>query len=954
MDEKMDVVIVISDDDNTEEDSANGGDDSEDIEQSTEQHAELTSDQLSLQYERDLEMAIELSLQTNLAATASSSSESRKSAKRALMHNRTWCNIRQEKQNLKQRPGSATERVSTPTVDDDSDDLPDLDTNEECIYVQVYEEEINDDSDCMIVEDSYQVVSGCTGITKNKGSVPEKTVKNEYKKLAVTSTDTKHKSEKTSYTVQSDSDRGIDFEKTMESKTGKALDSSKTSSGETDSPEPSDKETDSSKNGRKKLPILSLEGRAKLANILKTVNPRNLQKSKSVEESSKGQSATGHSSKSKEKWPFTIERHFSDILSGGSPLENDTGVHLRRNSPDKIKTNWKSSNPATLSPPVLPKGSFQPITSSPGQEHPPLLQPQVTKPSLGQEHLSLLQPQVTKPSAFANYTSTKSPGSSPTPSKRLKLGRHSSTGGVSDKITKNNFQIVNMKLGKSLSFEANIPKRRVIRRPSEVVLEGWNSKCTDVRNFFKPIPSSSSTSEMPTRTLKDWQNLKPFNVEFPVNEGLEDSLSLKLSKMHIDTIGVCFEEEGPYCLRHAIKFTHDFSLKYAPTGDIIKQMLYKGIIENNQVDLIYSSYRTLKLIQQKYPGIIQIDWDTIKLVMDTVNLGLSFIQQDVVVLLRASLFLQLTVTCYEDELYNRDVVDPKGLRQSMAYRSLTSDSLSYTGGVKQLTNWIVCCLTYGEFQEVQEISSPFFRERNPDKHQPNPNPEENVILRQELRKLLPLLQRLLKIAIEINLSSSDCARTCATELMKSFVYLSLSYKKLLLQTMQSNLLQFKLVSLMLENYCDCDAFSYYEFPSSVRDVVESLFQAQPPRMMNTPPTTPQSEEEAGDGDGEHGGRYVPKVSSVAVEELAMLQYYALQSYLQCSKAKSHIPLRVRVKSAEKEFGSLSAENLKELEKLPGHVEELRGHYLQLAIDLTQDTEKYLMMMLCLKDVTVKC
>ncbi|XP_033756437.1 uncharacterized protein LOC117339132 isoform X2 [Pecten maximus] len=877
MGEKMDAVIVISDDDISDEDSANDGDDSEENKQSTE----------------------------SMAESSSSSTEPKKLSKRASMNNRTWCNIRQEKHNSKHKSASSTDQIRTPTIIDESDDLPDLDSNEECIFVQVFEEEINDDSDCMIV-DEWDAGS------PTKNSNVGKPVNNDCTRSAFTSLNNKRKLENKNYTPGKDLIEGTSSDKIEKSVTSKKLDFTETICEKTESSQKNE--------GCRKFPVLSSEGRAKLANILKTVNPKSLQKSKSVEQASKEDSASG-SPKTQDKWSFTIERHFSDILSGGSPQGKTTS---EENSPEKIHS------PSYLSPPKLSNGSFQPITSSPMREHPPVLEPEITKPS-----------------AFSNYRPSKSPGTSPTPSKRLKLGRCVSA----TTTVKNNYEIVNMRLGKSLSLESDVPKGRTIRTSSDIVLNSWNSKRSDVRNFFKPIPSSSSVADTPTlstRTLKDWQNLRPFNVEFPTKAGLEDSLSMKLSKMHIDTIGVCFEEEGPYCLRHAIKFTHDFSLKYIPTVDIVKQLLFKGILENNQVDLMFSSYRTLRLIQQKYPGTLQIDWDTLKLVIDSVNLGLGFVKQDMVVLLRTSLFLQLTVACYGDELYNCDVVDPKGLRQSMAYKSLTFDSASYTGGVKQLTNWIVCCLTYGEFQEVQEISSPFFRERNQDIH---PNQTEDVILRQEVRKILPLLQRLLKIAIEINLSCSDCARTCASELIKSFVYLSLGYKKLLLQTMQSSLLQFKLVSLMLENYCDCDAFSYYEFPSSVRDVVENLLQAQPPRMMNTPPTTPQSEEEEGGGDGV--GRFVPKVSSVAVEELAMLQYYALKSYLQCSKAKSHVPLRIRVKLPEKEFGSLSPESMKELEKLPSHIEELRGLYLQLAIELTADTEKYLMMMLCLKDTTVK-
>ncbi|XP_069140540.1 uncharacterized protein [Argopecten irradians] len=885
---KMDPIIVISDDECTES------------EENDEEKPGRTSDTQTLDFERDMELAIRLSLmqRNNKPGSSSSASHSENpgssssevqsekpsNSKKASMHNRSWCKIRPKLKRMKQGSESPNQQICI----EDSDELPDLNSDEECIYVKVFEGKINKDSDCKVVEEDMHNDSDC--------KVVDGEINNDSDCMIVDETDTESISG--SNTVQP-----MSIEPTTST-----FSSSNKPDGSKTSESTQAEEAKSSKSGRK-IPFLSSEGCARLSRILKTVRHKNLQKSKSVEEKSKEENSP---SCTPETWPFTIERHFSDILSGNSPK----GRSDEKRSPETVQA------PASPTLSVnIPSESFRPIKCSPILEH------------------HGIEPQ----SAFSDYlpaTSTPVTSRSPTPSKRLKLCRSI---GAKPTEVKNPFEIVNMRLGKSVEF--TIPKRRTLRLSGDTLTASSNP--SDMRRFFEPIPSSSQdVTALTVNTLKNWQNNKPFNAEFPSKDSTEDSLSLKLSRMHVDAIGINFEEEGSYCLRQALKFTHDFSLKYIPTVDIVRQLLYKGIIENSELDLLFSSHRTLRWIQQRYPDTVQIDWDMLKQVMDSVNFGVGFVQQDVVVLLRTSLFLQLTVACYEDDLYNRDVVDPKGLRQSMAYKSLTFENSSYTGGVKQLTNWIVCCLTYGEFQEALDISSPFFHEQNQDIDQ-----NQDVISRQEVGKILPLLQKLLRIAVEINRSCSDCARYCASELMKSFVYLSQGYKKLLLQTMESSLLQFKLLSMMLENHCDCDSFSYYEFPSSVGEVVENLLLAHPPRMMNTPPTTPQSEEEEGGGD--RAGRFTAKVSSVALEELAMLEYYTVKSFLQCSKAKSHIPLRRRTRLPSKEFGSLSQESLKDIERLPCYIEKLREHYLKLAIDLTPDTEKYLWMMLCLKDVSVR-
>lgn len=204
----------------------------------------------------------------NVSTSASSNSSSvtgmelKKSSKKASMGNRTWCNIRQEKQCLK-----STE--TGPITIDDWDDLPDLEMNEvECIYVKVYQDVCDDNSDCYIIDDD---------------EIPEKKPR--------------RKSE--------DVDTGRGKARTEESS------SVSKSSDQCNDPH-SQELSDSGKEKRKNF--LSVQGRAKLADIFRKTH-KTLKQSKSLEEQRKVDKASvGEPVKPKE-WSFVMDRHFSGIYN---------------------------------------------------------------------------------------------------------------------------------------------------------------------------------------------------------------------------------------------------------------------------------------------------------------------------------------------------------------------------------------------------------------------------------------------------------------------------------------------------------------------------------------------------------------------------------------------------------------------------------------------------------------
>lgn len=63
--------------------------------------------------------------------------------------------------------------------------------------------------------------------------------------------------------------------------------------------------------------------------------------------------------------------------------------------------------------------------------------------------------------------------------------------------------------------------------------------------------------------------------------------------------------------------------------------------------------------------------------------------------------------------------------------------------------------------------------------------------------------------------------------------------------------------------------------------------------------------------------------------------------------KGHNVLRRKSIMRKEELNSLSSEDERDLRQLPARVEELRGHLLTLTGDLTEATDLYLNLMMCL-------
>lgn len=455
-----------------------------------------------------------------------------------------------------------------------------------------------------------------------------------------------------------------------------------------------------------------------------------------------------------------------------------------------------------------------------------------------------------------------------------------------------------------------------------------------VRRKTDEAASSSKTlyEEKPSlsNSFSVMEVLKPLRINI-MTDDVDITLCQAMSNLHVNTVNSCFEE-GTDFLDQGLQFIHDYLESHRIPQSMFKDIVMRGLLGSRDTQLMLKSYKIILLIHEKHPEVFsELDWDFLKLFMDELSIGRGLWNQEPLILHMVGLFLKVFVRSFEEELYRVDFKDPKAIRQTSVYKTISYDS-GYLN-LKELVNWIRCSITSGEYPEVQDTVYLGHLE-------PDINVGDAHLQRSEIPKILPLLQRLLSLGISVSSSPLECAKLISSELLKTYIYLtSVKQKRLLIETISSNVLRFRLISLVLLK----DSFLGVDFPQDLQTIYECYYCAPPPRYFPlTPPTTPQSDDE-----NEGTVPQVEHYSPVQVEELAMILYYVTQSYLQCKKRKGHNVLRRKSIMRKEELNSLSSEDERDLRQLPARVEELRGHLLTLTGDLTEATDLYLNLMMCL-------
>ncbi|CAG2186836.1 unnamed protein product [Mytilus edulis] len=450
-------------------------------------------------------------------------------------------------------------------------------------------------------------------------------------------------------------------------------------------------------------------------------------------------------------------------------------------------------------------------------------------------------------------------------------------------------------------------KKRRRKNKMRKIVKKEDSDCGQITSYF-----SSVKKDIHKKCF--WQRLKSNIVNSRMDNDIENVLVGAFSQFHINTVEGCWEDEqNPSFMRHGLKFLKNFSKSYSPPPELIERVIEQGIMTSSSLELLKESVDCLMLVYDKYPEMLHIDFKHLQDSLECLNFGKSFSDQSHLLVRKTVYLLKLVILFYEYELTTRNVSDPKAMRKTASYKALSYDC-GFNNVKELIVNYIVPLLHHEQtFQN-------------------------------EIPEILPLLQKLLHISVEVSSNCNAAARAIALELSKPYCYLpTIDHKKLYIQTLESSLLRYYLVTVVLERQCENTA-PCYDFPCRFQDVFNCFFQAYPPTNISTPPTTPQSEDDSMDGYNPNSTAGYPAIN---VEELLMLLFEVLQCYVQCEQDKSIATLRRRAYMKKEDFTMQLTDKDKDL-ILQG-IEELRGRVLTLTPDLTPVSEKYLQLMLCVVD-----
>ncbi|CAC5389297.1 unnamed protein product [Mytilus coruscus] len=448
-------------------------------------------------------------------------------------------------------------------------------------------------------------------------------------------------------------------------------------------------------------------------------------------------------------------------------------------------------------------------------------------------------------------------------------------------------------------------KKRRRKNKMRKIVKKEDSDCGQITSYF------SLKKDIHKKCF--WQRHKSNIVNSRLDGDLENALVGAFSQFHINTVEGCWEDEqNPSFMRHGLKFLKNFSHSYSPPPELIERVIEQGIISSDSPELLKESVDCLMLVFDKYPEMLHIDFKHLQDSLERLNFGKSFSDQSHLLVSKTAYLLRLVILFYEYELTTRNVSDPKAMRKTASYKALSYDC-GFNNVKELIVNYIVPLLHHEQtFQN-------------------------------EIPEILPLLQKLLHISVEVSSNCNAAAKAIALELSKPYCYLpTIDHKKLYIQTLESTLLRYYLVTVVLERQCENTA-PCYDFPSRFQDVFNCFFQAYPPTNISTPPTTPQSEDDSMDNYPNSTAGY----PAINVEELLMLLFEVLQCYVQCEQDKSIATLRRRAYMKKEDFTMQLTDKDKDL--IFQGIEELRGRVLTLTPDLTPVSEKYLQLMLCVVD-----
>ncbi|ESO95161.1 hypothetical protein LOTGIDRAFT_232233 [Lottia gigantea] len=417
------------------------------------------------------------------------------------------------------------------------------------------------------------------------------------------------------------------------------------------------------------------------------------------------------------------------------------------------------------------------------------------------------------------------------------------------------------------------------------------------------------------------------NVKFSA-ASIVNNLVESFSAMHIYSLEAAMEE-GDAFFDCSLDILKGFVAQNKPTVKVLNDILFKGLLGKYSVYICVKCYNILRFVWQTYPDLIQIDWDVL---CDKIG-GVTYqSNSSCTTNLQSGLLLHLYVFGFEINIFQNSIRNRSKLMRTFAFRLLSEDCAF--SNLKLIITWIEFCINSSSHEGITEA---FLQG---EAQMPVELTEKHLINFDAPYKLLPDLNRLLEIGIDISKNCLDASRRIASELEKTYIYASdLKQKKILIHLVCSDLLRLKLIQRVMEDYCEGIVPTPTNFPLSFTRLKDGYFSARPPRSpLCTPPQSPNN------GEFHGNGNVVSDYTPESVEELSLLVYYAAKSFLNCNKRCLHDPLHQRIFQKNLDDVDKIA-----LETLPERAMEFYRHLQHLNPELTPAAQQNCIMLTCLSE-----
>ena len=266
-----------------------------------------------------------------------------------------------------------------------------------------------------------------------------------------------------------------------------------------------------------------------------------------------------------------------------------------------------------------------------------------------------------------------------------------------------------------------------------------------------------------------------------------------LPQSHTDILQGC-TEESCISLQHNLEFLRWFTVHYKPTPQILSQLIDIAFFNDVSRELVYRTYSLLQQICCQFPSCIEIDYDVILKCLDVVIAKQQNEENAPVSILQASLLLKVFVQALKVNLYSKNLSEIAEIRKSLAYSLFSYDVHSPYPRI--LMQYLVVIINNWESEEESLIFRPW---------------------------ILPTLQEFLALAVEVSSDYMISVSHLAEELKGNYIDLSsIKRKHLLLNSITSDLLRYKLTELLLESQYSGTLSLPTRFPDSAVQILGSF------------------------------------------------------------------------------------------------------------------------------------